>query len=304
LTTRSSHQAPRAVFAGLCTFDIIQSVTHIPDVNEKTVASRQVVAAGGPAVNAAVTFAYLGGQASLVTAVGAHPLSGGILADLQMAKVGLIDADPDNSGPPAVSSIMVVNGSGQRAVVSVNATGQSVEPPAQLDVVISNAQVVLIDGHHPELALASARAAHKQQRLCILDGGSWKNNTPDLLPLVDVAICSADFHPPGIAAPRETLDFLLNSGVAWAAITNGADPIVWAGSGTCSTIPVPSVKVTDTCGAGDIFHGAFAYAIAQTGIVRQANFVAASESATRIATYSCQYFGTRAWMREAAMSEL
>ena len=31
------------------------------------------MAAGGPAANAAVTFAHLGGAASLLTAIGSHP---------------------------------------------------------------------------------------------------------------------------------------------------------------------------------------------------------------------------------------
>jgi hypothetical protein len=41
------------LFAGLTTFDLIQLVDRVPGANEKIIAVRQVVTAGGPAANAA-----------------------------------------------------------------------------------------------------------------------------------------------------------------------------------------------------------------------------------------------------------
>ena len=51
----------------------------------------------------------------------------------------------------------------------------------------------------------------------------------DLLPFIDVAVCSADFHPPGASAPGDTLRFLREHGVVRSAVTRGAEPIEWAG---------------------------------------------------------------------------
>jgi sugar/nucleoside kinase (ribokinase family) len=301
---RPSREEPRALFIGLCTFDIIQSVMRIPGPNEKATALRQVVAAGGPATNAAVAFAHLGGHASLITAVGTHALSRGMHADLQLAEVEVIDADVNESESPTVSSIMVIADSGERSVVSVNASGRSVKPPPQLNAMVSSVHTILIDGHHPDLVLSAARAASRYQRLCILDGGSWKDNMPDLLPLTDIAICSADFHPPGISTTHETLNYLLHSGVTWAAITNGAKPIIFAGPDVHSEIAVPFVNVVDTLGAGDIFHGAFAYAVSHASTVNKSSFIAAIEVATRVAAYSCQSFGTRTWMKSGSARAL
>lgn len=53
---------PDGLFVGLCTLDVIQLVDHVPAPDEKLTAREQTVAAGGPAANAAVTFAYLGAQ--------------------------------------------------------------------------------------------------------------------------------------------------------------------------------------------------------------------------------------------------
>jgi sugar/nucleoside kinase (ribokinase family) len=289
---------PSALFAGLCTLDIIQAVPRMPGQNEKMTAFGQCVAAGGPAANASAAFACLGGRATLLTGVGGHPLAEGMRADLEQAGVALIDVAAGDNRPPAVSSIIVTRESGDRCVVSMNAVGRSLEAPPGLGALVDGCQAVLIDGHHPALALAVARAALVRGKPCILDGGSWKDNTPDLLPHVDAAVCSADFRPPGVTAVADVLDYLLGNGIEWAAVTDGAQPIAWAAGGTRGQIPVPEARVADTLGAGDIFHGAFAYAIAKGGGITADSFGAALRFGAKVAAYSCQYFGTRQWMKE------
>jgi sugar/nucleoside kinase (ribokinase family) len=288
---------PRALFVGLCTFDIIQSVARMPGPNEKVTALQQATAAGGPATNAAVTFAFLGGQATLVTGIGDHPLALGMHADLRQAGVTVIDVAAGDDAPPAVSSIIVTQGTGERSVVSANAAGRHLEPPLALDGLIEAASAVLIDGHHPALASAAARIAHARNRPCILDGGSWKPNTADLLPHVDIAICSADFRPPGIAPDAGVLDVLHDAGIPWAAVTNGPRPIRWAGPAARGEVPVPAVAVADTLGAGDIFHGAFTHAIANGRPVNADAISAALRFAAEVAATSCRTFGTRTWMK-------
>jgi sugar/nucleoside kinase (ribokinase family) len=289
--------APRVLFVGLCTFDLIQGVPRMPGQNEKVTALEQVIAAGGPATNASVAFAFLGGHATLLTGVGHHPLAQGMRDDLRRAHVDLIDVAGADDKPPAVSSIIVTQGSGDRCVVSLNAAGRTLDPPLALNTIIGQATAVLIDGHHPMLAIAAARAARQQGRLCIFDGGSWKDNTRDLMPYIDIAICSADFHPPGLSGTADVLDYLLGHGIQWAAVTDGSRPIVWAGPGTRSEIPVPAIDVADTLGAGDIFHGAFTYSIARGSSVDEYSFSSALQFSAELAAHSCRTFGTRTWMK-------
>lgn len=289
-----------ALFAGLCTFDLIQAVSRVPGQNEKVTALEQAVAAGGPATNASVTFAFLGGQATLITGIGCHPLSQGMRADLEAAGVTVVDASPSDDSPPAVSSIVVTAGSGDRRVVSLNAAGRMLTPPDGLDEAVGRASAVLVDGHHPQLALAAARAARERGRPCVLDGGSWKPNTADLLPYVDIAACSADFRPPGAEGTAEILDYLIDHGVKWAAVTDGANPVCWAGAGARSAIATPKVKVADTLGAGDVFHGALVHSISGAEIIDESLFRSSLEFSAKVAAHSCRTFGTRAWMRSWA----
>lgn len=92
--------APRGLFVGLCTLDVIQLVDHAPGANEKLTAREQVVAAGGPAANAAVAFAHLGGAATLLTAIGRHPLGVAVAADLDRLGVTVVDWRRTRSSRP------------------------------------------------------------------------------------------------------------------------------------------------------------------------------------------------------------
>lgn len=296
---RRAEPRPKALFVGLCTLDIIQLVDHVPAPDEKLTALAQTIAAGGPAANAAATYAHLGGAATLVTGIGAHPLAAGVTADLADLGIGIVDLDSGTSEPPTVSSILVTAGTGERAVASVNATGRRLSAPPDLGALLSESDVVEFDGHHMPLAVAAARTARSTERLTVLDGGSWKAGTEELLPWIDVAVCSADFRPPKAASSQNTLEFLQTCGVRWAAVSRGAEPILWAGPGGSGEVEVPKTEVADTLGAGDVLHGALTYHLSKLsrgGRPDARVFVEALTLAGRIAARACASFGTRTWM--------
>ncbi|MGW3286867.1 PfkB family carbohydrate kinase [Streptomyces sp. NPDC001002] len=301
MSTTERGNCPVGLFVGLCTLDVIQLVDHVPASNEKLTAREQTLAAGGPAANAAVTFSHLGGTAELLTAIGSHPLGLGVTTDLNRLGVTVSDLASDTVEPPAVSSILVTASTGDRAVASTNATAHRLTPPDDLDALVAGRNVVEFDGHHMELAVAVARAARAAGCTTLLDGGSWKDGTPDLLQWIDVAVCSADFHPPGVSTPADTLRFLGEHGVAWSAVSRGEQPILWAGPESGGTVDVPAVRVADTLGAGDVLHGALAYYLAAQAeggrlTLTSEGFTQALRDAALVASRASGSFGTRAWM--------
>ncbi|MGB6013601.1 MAG: PfkB family carbohydrate kinase, partial [Nodosilinea sp.] len=70
------------LFVGLITLDCIYRVSHVPSSDEKIVAEDSLLVAGGPATNAAIAFAALGNHATVVGALGQHPLAELIRAEL------------------------------------------------------------------------------------------------------------------------------------------------------------------------------------------------------------------------------
>lgn len=282
---------PSAIFVGLSTIDIVYRIDAFPAANTKVAAQSQNVYAGGPATNAAIACAHLGGEAALVTAVGHNVLAGVIREELAKYSVRLVDLNPDFDDVPAISSVSV-DKAGNRNVVSANAA-RIPAPPAQVDRnLCEQARILMVDGHHMQACQAWAAAARACGTPVVFDGGSWKSGTEELLQSVDTAICSADFMPPGGASASDVFRFLKNSGVTNVAITNGSAPIQILAGQSSATVPVPQVDAIDTMGAGDILHGTYCY-YASLG----RGFVDALTEAARVASESCRYAGSREWMR-------
>ena len=74
--------APSGLFIGLSTIDVYYMVERLPAPDEKVAAILQSSSAGGPATNAAVAFAWLGGRSRLVSGVGSHDLASIVRAEL------------------------------------------------------------------------------------------------------------------------------------------------------------------------------------------------------------------------------
>lgn len=261
----------KLLLAGLCTVDVVQRVTELPAPGEKVQSLSVDVAAGGPATNAAVAAAALGAEATLLTVLGAHPLAALARADLEAHGVRLIDLAPGLPDPPPVSAVAVRDRDGERTVVSRNARDRTFLGKVP-SFGASGADVVLVDGHYPEVALTVARAAKAAGVPVVLDAGSWKPVLDELLPLVDVAACSAHF-----SAPEPGLH---QRGVPTVITTAGPGPVRWStADGSSGEVPVPAVEARDTLGAGDVWHGALAVAVAREPTVadriRFANEVAA-----------------------------
>jgi len=288
---------PRGVFAGLATLDVIHRVDAPPGADEKITALSQFVAAGGPAANAAVTFAALGGHAVLLTALGCSPIARAISTELTEHGVEVIDVAPDLEGGAPVSAVTVLAATGERSVVGGDAAGIRAPAPAPQLVreVLTGAEVVLLDGHHPELARAVLSAAQEDRLPTVLDAGRWKPVMEELVGAATDVVASADFRTPGAATSRATAAELVARGARAAVTTAGPDPVCWWSGEAQGAVEVPQVRAVDTLGAGDVFHGAYAYALA-TGLDLDGRIAFAAE----VAATRCVMVGPRSWLSAIA----
>ncbi|CAD5910972.1 Sulfofructose kinase [Planktothrix agardhii] len=281
----------KGLFVGLITLDLIYSITQYPQENQKIVASDYTVAAGGPATNAAVTFNSLGNQSILLGGLGSHDLTQLIRKDLQQYSVNIIDLDSTRLEAPPVSSIMVNNTTGERTVISINATKSQISNHSNLSQYLDNIDIILIDGHQIPISQSLIQQAKIKQIPIILDGGSWKTGLETILPDIDYAICSNNFYPPDCQTSEDVFAYLQAMNIPNIAITQGEKPIQYislkAGNGS---IPIPTIQSVDTLGAGDIFHGAFCH------FILSENFPNALANSAHIASQSCLHFGTRKWI--------
>lgn len=275
------------VFVGRSTLDIVYGCARFPEPDGKVDAEVAYVTGGGPALNAAVAFSALGGRARLCSLVGQGMFADRARADLEDHGVELEDVAAGEADVLPVSSVILTGPS--RAIVNqpLPQASAALGPERLERLLAARPDVVLSDGHLPELALPVLRRAREAGVPTVLDGGSWKPWTAELLPWIDVAIVSSRFAPPGA---EDVLAFMRRSAAA-AAVTNGPGPVRWSAADASGEILPHLTVAVDTLGAGDIFHGAFCHAYAKSR-----DFSASLAAAAAVASRSCVFWGPRRWM--------
>lgn len=281
----------RGLFVGLTTIDIQYLVDTFPPPNAKTVAGAFAMTVGGPATNAAITFAYLGGNSHLLSAIGQNQFTPFIESELHHYNVELTDLSPTANQLPTVSSIVTTRG-GSRAIITTASPPTSSVSDATFIAHPDDYDVVLVDGFNMDTCCMVALQARQCGIPVVLDGGSWKDGMERLLPSVDIAICSEHFRSPDGGNEESVLAYLARQGVKYRAITCGERPIIYSVPEGTGEIAIEPVEAVDTSGAGDILHGAFCFYYAAGN-----NFVSALLHASKVATLSSQTFGTRSWMK-------
>jgi sugar/nucleoside kinase (ribokinase family) len=171
--------------------DVVHVLDDLPGRDEKLTVREQFVAAGGPAANAAVTFAALGGQAVLHTVLGSHPAAVIALAELADRGVDVRDADPARQAAPPVSAVRVEAATGLRSVSSADSAGPQPPAPARFE----DTDVLLADGHWSTLAVAAARWARQRSVPVVVDAGRVRPVFAELFRDADLVVASSDYRP-------------------------------------------------------------------------------------------------------------
>jgi sugar/nucleoside kinase (ribokinase family) len=281
------------LFVGRTTLDAVYSLDQFPAPDTKVFARDLRIAPGGPAVNAAITHALMGGQSALMTAVGGGPWAGLVRRELDHIGIDLIDLAAATAYETPLTTVLLDRAHATRTIVN--------PPRSTIELNRNRAwdpgwgeipSVALTDGFHLNETMSVLVSCREGGAKLVLDGGSWKPGTEEIAPLLTAAICSERFAVPGrLPEADSTIDWFAERGVPHVAVTRGAQPILGWDCGRRFEIEVARVDVVDTLGAGDVLHGAFCYHFA-----RSQEFELALRLAADVATRSCRGFGIRAWI--------
>ncbi len=264
---------------GIAVYDVVFEVAALPIEPGKRFARAMSELTGGPAAVAALTVARLGGSVSFAGRLGTDRWAEQIISDLVAAGVDVSHCRRvDEAGTP-VSAVMI-DPSGERAIVNyADPALFDPEPPPEPD-----AKVILVDSRWPEGARAALEAAPPDAVATVLDLDRTER-PDDLVPLVEsvshvIASRAGLEHFTGGLDVDAGLDVLASSG-RWTAVTDGAAPIRWRHGDMSGTVPTVPVAAVHTLGAGDVFHGAFALALAEDRSETEALRFAAAAAAHR-----------------------
>ena len=245
----------QALFIGQTYLDVTFLTDRMPTGDEKHVASAYAVSFGGNAVTAAFCCAKLGIVPDVLTTV-ADDWLGRMFLD--MAAKYAISIHARKVRTSSLSFIMPHDG--KRAIVRCR-DDDYVHPFPTLN--LSGCRALHVDGHQPDAAIHYAKLCREAGILTSLDGGGLRSNTHDLLGFIDVAIVAERLCQQMGHEPAAMLDYLKNRGCRVGGVTLGERGLVWyddtGAVRTLAALAVPSDRVLDTSGAGDIFHGVYIY---------------------------------------------
>lgn len=254
-----------ALFIGSSTKDLIMLVDAPPESDQRIGASLFVTTLGGVASTAAAAHQKLGGKTAMVSIVGEDETGAYIAADLEaqgFAWLQLLRTDKAHSS----TSMIQVEKNGKRCLTCY---GGCVEQMTfeQLDLAPFSATRFLHLGvMNPELMLTLARyCKERTDALLSIDGGNISKALADrLLPYADYYIPDNKTAMKTLGlSPEDACTYYVEHGAGFAAVTAADEGTFGYDGKTRFYAPAFPVKVLDTTGAGDNFHGAFLYALGQ-----------------------------------------
>ncbi|MGG6893051.1 MULTISPECIES: sugar kinase [Rhizobium] len=286
--------APKHVLCvGAAVLDTLFRVHTLPSGEGKVLPYEMLQIAEGMASSAAYAVARLGGRTSLWGAVGHDETGERIIRELADAGIftdGMLRVDGARS---AVSTILV-DDHGERLIVpfydpKLHHSNKALTPE---DIAIFDA--VLVDVRWPSLALEVLRTARGLGKPAVLDGdvapdGIIEQLAPEATHIV--------FSEPAAQRLTGAEDFTEMARLlkrrfnhSFICVTAGAAGSFWFDdqSDSIRHSPTIAVKAVDTLAAGDIFHGAFALAIAEGKMPADAIQLSSVAAAMK-----CEVFGGR-----------
>ncbi len=261
---------------GMAVWDRILSLPAIPTRPVKAYATALTEAGGGPAATAACAIARLGGAARLVGRVGEDLVGTQIARELDAfgVETRLLARLP---GARSAASTVAIEPGGERLILAFPGEGLGVEPDwVDWDAAFAGVGCVLADMGWPPAAERALREAAARGVPSVLDADLSPNpSAAALVPLAEHVVFSA----PGLAMLAEEEDATRALAKIVAArggyrgsvgVTMAEQGYRWMDAGGDWTSPGFPVTAVDTLGAGDVFHGAYALALAEGAALDQA----------------------------------
>jgi len=255
-------ETPRISGAGICCLDYIV-IAPQPEWGGRAHVSGFHVQGGGLVATAIVACARLGAPCDLYSLLGDDHVGDQILDEVRQEGVSTDGVLRVPGGESPFSFIHVDEGSGERTIF--HRPGLGLDRPWEFQLApVAQSGALLIDHCYPHLAVAASKIAREHGVPVVADMELTPRDA-ELARYVDALIAPQDFaRQSGFEAdPAAALDLIHEHGPSIAVITLGAAGWVYSGPDGRGRGDGFRVDVVDTTGAGDVFHGAFAYALAR-----------------------------------------
>jgi len=286
------------VGVGLNATDTVLILPRFPAYAGKVAFEEEFLAPGGQVATAIFTCARLGLRSKYIGTVGDDERGRIQLESLRAAGVDTDHVQVRRGAANQSAYILVDRATGERTVLWRRPEELKILPEEITPDQIVCARLLHIDGHDTEAVCRAARIARDAGMPVTVDIDTVYSGFGQVLPLVDYLIASSEF--PGEwtneSDPFRALERIQQEyGMALAGMTLGAHGALARWQGRFVYSPGFIVDSVDTTGAGDVFHGAFCYAVLQ-----RMNVPDALEFANAMAALNTTALGARGGIRPAA----
>jgi len=296
-----AHAQVDVVGLGLNATDTVMIVREFPALGGKERVRASSMQAGGQVATAMVTCRRLGLKVRYIGKVGDDPAGQLQLASLRREGLDLADTKVVRGAPNQYACIVVDQATGERTIFWDRDVRLAVQPKELKPLAITSARLLHLDGCDAEAALVAARWARRARIPVVADLDTVYKKVEKLFPYIDYLIASTNFLPAvtGHADPFMVLEYMAREHrVRTPGMTLGRDGALVYQAGRFFYSPGFVVETVDTTGAGDVFHGAFDYALL-TGwdIPRALDF------SNAMAALNCTALGARGGIKSLAEAE-
>jgi ribokinase len=285
--------AKKKLIAGLgqCSLDYLTLASGYAQEDQKAEVLEHAIQGGGPVATALVTLARLGPSqiATRFMGVVSDDFAGReIKKGLKAEDVDLRLLKTRKGGTSQTANIIVNSQNGTRTIYWRRPTVAEITRQEVSETLIKDASLLMLDGLMEEASLKAALLARLASIPVLLDAGSLRDSTIELAHLANYIVCSEKFSKEFGGTPAKTLKKLSKLHPIAATVTLGKrGSVTWTKERTFKTQAF-KVKTIDTTGAGDVFHGAYAY-----GIIKKYSIEKTVQFASAAAAIKCTKLGGR-----------
>ncbi len=277
---------------GANVFDTLFRLNTFPTEDTKQKADSVTESGGGPCGTGLVAAAKLGAACAYIGNCSDDSAGRFLMDDFAHYGVDTAHMTPVANTGAFRSCIWLADDSASRTCVFHRGT----VPPTVLDEAKSEAirqsMLLMVDGNDLDAAVDGARIARENGTLVLYDAGGLYPGVERLLALTDILIPSEEFalkHTGCTDAGQAAKTLYDTYSPKVVVVTRGKLGGVLYDGARLTHYPAFPVEAVDTNGSGDVFHGAFAFALTRNFTYEQCCLFASAVSALK-----CTHVGARA----------
>ncbi len=279
------------VGVGLNATDTAIIVPRFPEYNSKSAFLEERMEAGGQVATAVIACRTLEKRCKYIGTAGDDERGRFQMQSLRASGVDISDVRVVPGCPNQTAYIIIDRRTGERTILWHRDQRLALRPEMLSREQVCSGRVLHVDGHDVAATAAAASWAREAGIAVTCDVDTLYDNMDRLLQHLDYFIASARFPEAytGERDPFKALEILRGEfGMRVAAMTLGADGVLALGESGFLYSPAYEVDAVDTTGAGDVFRGAFCYALLEAWPLERA-----LDFSCAMAALNCTKLGAR-----------